>query len=86
MAGQGPDGTYTTATIPALPASSSAALELHIRGVTFVGVTGWLYIDDTGVGSPAKPLAEPWCGRRPMEDCPGRSWRGPVATATAGAE
>jgi len=50
MAGQGPDGTYTTATIPALPASSSAALELHIRGVTFVGVTGWLYIDDTGVG------------------------------------
>ena len=59
MAGQGPDGTYTTATIPALPASSSAALELHIRGVTFVGVTGWLYIDDTGVGSPGKPLAEP---------------------------
>jgi hypothetical protein len=27
--------------------------------MTFVGLTGWLYIDDTGVGSPGKPLAEP---------------------------
>ena len=34
IASQGPDNTYTTATIPALPASSSAALELHICGMT----------------------------------------------------
>lgn len=36
-----------------------AALDLHVGGMTFVGLTGWLYFDDTVVGLSGKPQAEP---------------------------
>lgn len=35
------------------------ALDVHVRGMTFVGLTGWLCFDDTDVGCSGKPLAEP---------------------------
>ena len=59
LAGETPGSAYITATVPALPASSSTILDVSVRGVTFVGLTGWLYFDDTAVGSPSKPRAEP---------------------------
>jgi photosystem II stability/assembly factor-like uncharacterized protein len=59
LVAEGSGTTYTTATVPALPTSSSAALDVHICGVTFVGSTGWLYFHDRAVGLPGKPRAEP---------------------------
>jgi len=50
MADQGPDGTYTTATIPALPHRPRPPWNC-ISARDLRRVTGWLYIDDTGVGS-----------------------------------
>jgi hypothetical protein len=50
--------TYATATIPALPASSTVD-NVHVCGVSLVGLTGWPYFFDTAVGSADKPRAEP---------------------------
>ena len=59
LVAQTANSTYVTATVPAIPVSSPAAVEVHVCGVTFVGSTGWLYLDDTALGSPGKPRAEP---------------------------
>jgi hypothetical protein len=53
-----PAGTYTTATVPALPGSSTGG-DVEVRGMTFLGSTGWLYFDDTDAGAPGSQRAEP---------------------------
>jgi hypothetical protein len=53
-----PAGTYAAATVPALPGSSTGG-DVEVRGMTFLGSTGWLYFDDTDAGSPGSQRAEP---------------------------
>lgn len=71
LATTSPVGPYGAATVPTLPPSNLIAATVHVRGVAFVGSTGWLYFDDTAMGTPKRPLAEPIVWK--TTDA-GRSW------------
>jgi hypothetical protein len=65
--------------VPGVPASDGENSDYVIHGISFDGETGWLYLDDFGVGTPGNEADRTLVYR--TEDG-GRSWS-PIQQSTS---